>query len=416
MIGLPPAQGGEGEEEREIADFILDTGRRTGMNFNVTVGVFVPKPHTPYQWAAQLDEKRAREKLWFIRGALKSRGHRVGIQDPLSSSIEGLLARGNEGVGELVEEAYRRGCRLDAWAEYFREDLWRSLLAEREELLRESLGERERGTPLPWDFIDSGVATGFLKGECSRSEIGEFTSPCIEKCPHPCGICSKRAGILKNSIHDEVVYRDFPEPGGRRSSEKNFRGTAGSHRVLFSFPKEGAAIFQSHLSLMEIFSMALIRAGLPVRYSEGFNPLARLEIAAPLAVGIPSTAEIALVETETFLSAGEFEEALEGKLPEGILLTGACSLTVPFGEKKHSLSAALWGFRYRYAGQIVQIRAVEDREFRRSLGGMAGMGAEAPGVWSHSLERIAVLARFPGGPDKGESYFEVFKRLYPEPV
>jgi radical SAM superfamily enzyme YgiQ (UPF0313 family) len=109
MIGLPVGDyRGEDEnnrEEVEIVHFIKDIARRTGMHFSVNAGVFVPKPHTPYQWAAQIDEKRAREKLDYIRMNLKPSGHKVSVQDPFISLLEGVISRGDERVGDLIEEA-----------------------------------------------------------------------------------------------------------------------------------------------------------------------------------------------------------------------------------------------------------------------------------------------------------------------
>ncbi|MCL2600426.1 MAG: radical SAM protein, partial [Treponema sp.] len=112
-------------EENEIVNFVANVAKRTAMHFNINVGIFVPKPHTPYQWARQLDSRTAFLKLDFIRSRLKPKGHKVSVSETLISMIEGVMSRGDERAGDLAEEAFRLGSRLDAWQEYIAKDAWR---------------------------------------------------------------------------------------------------------------------------------------------------------------------------------------------------------------------------------------------------------------------------------------------------
>ncbi|GHV66600.1 B12-binding protein [Spirochaetia bacterium] len=434
MIGLPPAHNaadtanGAASEEKEIVDFIFDIGKQTGMNFNITVGAFVPKPHTPYQRAQQIGEEEARQKLDFIRSALKTRGHRTGIQDPFFSVLEGLIARGDERVGPLLETAFRQGCRLDAWSEHFKKPVWQKILDDNASLLRETLAVRPEDSPLPWDFIEQGVEQNFIKNECAKSSAGELTSPCMEKCTHNCGICHHGTKIVQNIIQHEVNSQENSPPIVRNNIQdevtsqardtklvqKSIQGEPNSHlkapsyRILFSFTKTGPAIFHSHLSLMEIFSMAITRSNLPVLFSEGFNPLPRLEIAAPLALGIVSRGEIALTEVAEYIPAEDFQSRLNEKLPDGIIITRAQNITIPFGAKKHSLALLLWGSIYRRPNypdpdSRDAVKTTDDKQYRLSF------LPELP-------ERLTVLARSPGGTGEttGESYFDVYQGLYPD--
>ena len=133
MIGLPlKTQSSQNNsalqrelksEEEEIASFVEKIARQTRMNFNINIGTFVPKPHTPFQYAMQLDRQAAERKLNFLRGRLKIQGHKVGIQNPLISVIEGIASRGDERAGDLFEEAFLLGCRLDSWTEYLKRDI-----------------------------------------------------------------------------------------------------------------------------------------------------------------------------------------------------------------------------------------------------------------------------------------------------
>ncbi|MDR0451371.1 MAG: TIGR03936 family radical SAM-associated protein [Treponema sp.] len=449
MIGLPvipdrpeaepgPEAPDPPNEEEGIVNFILELGRLTGMHFNVAVGVFVPKPHTPYQWAAQLDEESGRRKLDYIRSRLKPRGHKVNTSDPFMSLLEGLLSRGTEETAELVEQAWRRGCRLDAWQDHLKRDIWRELLESQPGLVSAIMsGRPEKNAELPWAVIRGGFETPYLRQELDKSEAKITTSPCIINCTHPCGACDGSIGIIQNNIHDgtdpDDVCRIGRDSGG--ISPKNAAppaplpdqgGGAFSRRLVFSFSKQGGAVFHSHLSLIEVFSMAFMRSGIPVGYTRGFNPLPALEIVAPLSIGIAAEGEIASVEIEEAVDPPLFLSSMNANLPEGIRLNRAEAYTIRRGEKKHSLSSLLWGFSYAVPGAaaflppetepgVKLVRFEDEKKFRKAL-------LDARGT-VFGLKRLSVLALPPArarGEDavralSGESYFDVYRALYPAP-
>lgn len=386
MIGLPLYTE---DEEVKIVDFIHDIARRTRMHFTINVGTFVPKPHTPYQDAVQLDEESARNKLLYIRSHLRPTGHKVSVQDPFFSTLEGIISRGDERVCVLIEEAYRAGCRLDAWTEQCRIDIWRALLDRHSVLIKEVLA----GKRSPWRCIESGTSLEYLQDECGKSAAGELTALCAKPCPHYCGVCSEERSVSVNTVDKEPAA---PSEMPLIIEEKQTVRGGATNRVVFSFSKTGPAIFHSHLSLMEIFSSAFTRAGLAVVYSQGFNPLPRLEIAAPLAIGIIARGEIALIDMLEAVSACDFIERLNRALPQGLKITDAAAVTIPFNAKKHSLAAFLWGFKYA-PGLLVP--ALKEKEYRL---------AQSKDL---VLERIAVLAR---GADNEtpRPYFEVYQELY----
>ena len=452
MLGLPKgAPGGlEKAEEEEIAAFIEGVARQTGMNFNINVGTFVPKPHTPFQWAAQMDRHEAERKLRFLRGRFKVKGHKLGIQDTMCSEIEGLLSRGDERVGELLEEAYGLGCKLDSWSEYIKRDIWEDLLGKYESLVSETLGKRDPNSTLPWSCIGSGIGEEYFQIEMNKANKGEITSPCIEKCTKSCQICRDGAEIVQNIIQDKVeigkeelghkeknieilplIKNQQPRPKGtghvvlirKLHSRFNtfFKHPKGrgikplstnkpdpeTNRIIFSFSKQGGAIFHPHLGLLEIFFMAFIRAGIPVLYTKGFNPLPKLEIASPLSLGIRAKGEIGAIDTEIFFPAEKFKAAMNAFLPEGFGIVGAMNARILSGNKKHSVSSLLWGYEYTGEnGEAELVRAADEKSYRLSRTG--------PGANVYGLERLSVLARSETDP-QGHSYFEIYRELYPEP-
>ncbi|MDR1143800.1 MAG: TIGR03936 family radical SAM-associated protein [Spirochaetaceae bacterium] len=398
MIGLPPDHGGG--EERRIADFILEAGRAVGAHFHITVGTFVPKPHTPYQRSRQLGVEEAWEKLRYIQSVLKPRGHKVSVHNPFISMLEGIIARGDEQVGEILEEAYTRGCRLDAWSDYISIDLWKSVLLERSALAASLLGQRPPQEKLPWSVIKSGAGDGFLENEALRSENSMLTSPCGQNCTHPCGVCFSPAGIAENSIHPVIENGGEPathEGTGQTESSGAFvSGTC--FRAVFSFSKTGSAVLISHLGVLEVFSMAFIRSGMNVVYTRGFNPLIKLDFASPAALGLVCKAEIASVDLENCPDSEDFTALLNPALPAGFTVHSVRLYHIAEGVKKHSVASLLWGFRY---GDSV-VAAGEEKTFRSAI---------TNGATLYGLVRDAVYAR---NPETGEAadYFDVYNALY----
>ena len=417
MIGLPlgaRTSGIQGEcglhrelksEEEEIAAFVERIAKQTGMRFNINVGTFVPKPHTPFQWAGQLEQEEAQKKLNYLRARLKPQGHKVGIQDPLISVVEGIASRGDERAGELFEEAYRLGSRLDSWTEYLKRDVWEELLEKHNVLVNEILKGKDTYLPLPWECISSGISERYFIRELEKSQAGENTLPCIENCTKPCGVCKndKTTEIVQNNIQSKVNSNES------LSFEILKKTDPATYRILFSFAKQGSAIFQPHLGLLEIFSMAFVRAEIPVLYSQGFNPLPRLDIASPLSLGIKARGEIATIDTVEFFDAEKYRITLNNFLPEGLVIAQAMNALIPSGEKKYSASSLLWGYTYAGEGGIPEpVKAADEKAYRASQLGSSGN--------VYDLERLSVLARATAGiKDEGQgvSYFEVYRGLYP---
>jgi radical SAM superfamily enzyme YgiQ (UPF0313 family) len=444
MIGLPaagdsPDSSALNAEVQSVVSFVLEASHKTGIHFNVNIGVFVPKPHTPYQRMPQIGIAEAEASLNAIRSRLKPAGHKVSVSNPLISLVEGVLSRGDESCSALIEKAWRADCRLDAWQDEAKKDVIRGILAEHRGLVQRILDGWNAEEALPWDPIKSRTAEKYFSREYSRSGACDFTSPCIENCTHPCGACSPDAGIVRNtaalpftsgtkdgSIQNIIQGKAISDEDGAEGGVKTGAGDGGSGtwRLLFSFEKKGRAVFHSHLSVLEIFSMAFVRADIPALYSEGFNPLPRLEVVAPLSLGAASEAEMAALDTAQFVDPAVFTEQLNRYLPSGFVVRGAENYYIPRGRKKYSLSSLLWGFGYITPGNSrVIITKEKEKEFRLSLGGPAG---EAKNAALYRLTRFAVLAESPAEDPRsvraaepsaeefrGETYFTVYRRLYP---
>jgi len=407
MIGLPAcSQEDSGDavytaEETEIVNFVSSVAKKTAMHFNINVGIFVPKPHTPYQWARQLDSETAIKKLDFIRSRLKPQGHKVSVCDPFVSMLEGILSRGDERAGSMVEQAFRLGTRLDPWQEFISKDAWQTTLENNPGLADEFLAAKDPSAPLPWSVINAGVSPAYLRKELEKSNRAELTPPCAEDCGERCGVCNEQ--LAMSNAYEPKPDSRLPTPDSPLPSKKP---DPVIWRLLFGFSKEGSAVFHGHLSLVEIFSMALCRAGLDVQYTQGFNPLAKLEIVSPLSVGISAGGEIAAVEFLHTIQPNEFLEKMNATLPEGLKITQAECYCIPSGSKKHSLSSLLWGFGYAGTdGETIHIPSSAEKALREKH--------LSSGQTLFSLRRSCVLAKnLIDGGQPWASYFDVYSYLY----
>lgn len=173
-----------------IAEYfnVPKTQRAKGLRVTVSVSVFVPKPFTPFQWAAQdtLDAIIAKQE--HLRQVLNIKGVTFHWHEPYVSFLEACFARGDRRMGRVLRSAFEKGCILDGWNETFRYDLW--MEAFRDCGLDPAFyahRARTKEEVLPWDHIDSGVTKQFLWHEKEKSERAETTKDCRKGC-NGCGL------------------------------------------------------------------------------------------------------------------------------------------------------------------------------------------------------------------------------------
>ncbi len=197
MMGLPTETDDDIRAIPALAQRVLDIGRdvvpkgqRGGLSVSISVAVFVPKPHTPFQWQGQLglDEVRRRQKL--LLDSTHDRAIRISYSDSETSLLEAALSRAGREALPLVLEAWRRGARFDAWSDQFRFGTWQEA-AEAVGIDLEELACRELPLEarLPWDHTSPGVDVGFLRREWRRALEGKTTVDCTFASCTGCGVC-----------------------------------------------------------------------------------------------------------------------------------------------------------------------------------------------------------------------------------
>jgi radical SAM family uncharacterized protein len=195
MVGLPT----ETEEDLDgigtIAKNILAINEeihgRKNSRFNVTISVsnFVPKPHTPFQWVAQDTPEEFNRKHNYINNILPKRNIKYQYHDSFESILEGIFARGDRRVADLLEIAWRKGCLFDGWSEFLNKPAWREAMEETGITAAEYCHrERSYDEPLPWDMIDPRISKKYLISESKKALEGQPTEDCRKGCTG-CGIC-----------------------------------------------------------------------------------------------------------------------------------------------------------------------------------------------------------------------------------
>ncbi len=316
MIGLPTETEADVDAIVELVKDLRQhirghTGRRRG-KINVSVATFIPKPHTPFQWCAQLSLAESRRRIEYLRSALRIPGVQFKWQNPEVSLLEGLVARGDRRLSRLLMTAHRLGCRFDGWSDRFRFDLWKQALEASgigvDEYLFQETG---RDDPLPWDHIDSRVDRDFLWREW-RSALAQSQTPDCRngKCQN-CGACDFEHIAPRTAACDPDGGAAAPEP----SVSAEYRP------VEVYYEKKGPARFFGHLEMVNIFFRALRRAGLSVARTRGFHPKPKVAFSDPLPIGMESLRERFVLHLARSATPRDLMEGLNAALPEGLRVT-----------------------------------------------------------------------------------------------
>ena len=182
MLGLPTENEedirGIGELSNQIAAVFYETvPKEKRVNGKVQIvastSFFIPKPFTPFQWAAMCTKEEFLEKAYITRASIKEQLNQKSIKynwhEADISVLEGVFARGDRKIAKVIEQAYRRGCIFDAWSEYFKNDIWMEAFEECDiDITFYTTRKRGMDEIFPWDFIDCGVSKDFLKREWEK--------------------------------------------------------------------------------------------------------------------------------------------------------------------------------------------------------------------------------------------------------
>lgn len=333
MNGLPH------ETEEDIAgisalasEVIEEYYRTPGVNkkqrpqVTLSVACFIPKPHTPFEREPQALPEELLEKQKFLSSCITDRKIRYNYHDAKVSRIEAVFARGDRRLGAAILEAVRSGETFDAWTEYFSYEKWLEIF---EKCGLDPAFYANRTIPdeevLPWDVIDCGVSKDFLLRERHKAAKAVPTPACHVHCSgcgantmapaEECRWCP--GGEKKNAVSPADIVTPAPAKPSA-STPKPDPALKPVRTVRIKFSKTGSLAYIGHLDLMNTVSRIIIRSGLPVWYTEGFNPHPKLVFATPLSVGHAGEREVVDVKLVKDVSDDSIVETLRPLTPDGM--------------------------------------------------------------------------------------------------
>ena len=343
MIGFPTETDADLDAIVDLCARIKRLPEAKGKNITASVSTLVPKPHTPFQWVAQISPSETLRKQRLLADGL----HRVKVtfryHDAFSSFLEGIFARSGRELAPVIERAYALGCRLDSWDSELDRDKWTQAFLDCGVDAESYLNDRDPGSPLPWDHLHPGISREYLRDEYERALRAETTGSCRASRCTTCGTCDFR--VVKNVLYPreqtEELVASLP------ASNHETAGIEPEARVRLCFEKSGALRFIGHLELVTLFHRAVRRARLPIAFSQGFHPLPRIAFGPPLQLGIESRAEYADLYFTRALELDLLCRELNQALPDDLRVREAKILPMSAPSIQESIA------RFRYSASWI---------------------------------------------------------------
>lgn len=394
MIGLPTETD---DDILAIVDLCRKARDAAGpgikrLQITAAISPFVPKPHTPFQWEAQLSREEIHRRIGLLLDAFKKEKRMtMRWHDPQISFLEGVFSRGDRRLAPVVERAYRKGAIFVSWMEHFTLAPWLEALAEEGLTPEEYQRAIPLDSPLAWDHIENGVSREFLLRERANAIKEKTVGDCrYEKCLF-CGACDtnvapsllpKPAGtdtivrVLNfperdQNAHDPVIDEygrvvpqggwvkndDAKDGGGKKNRPPAISGHLAKktlHLRLW-YERKGLSVYLSQLELQSLFERALRRADIPLSFSQGFHPLPVLSFCRALPVSVASEEEWISIHLREHRVPQAVADALGTILP-GLTITGVEVLAVNRrpAESEHDT------FRLEYIGDPAKTHEFTD--------------------------------------------------------
>jgi len=323
MVGLPTETDEDLLGIADICGRVLQVGREYTHKaaVNVTLSPFVPKPHTPFQWDEALPERETFERINFVKRSTRSGQVHFRYSSSQMAMIAALVGRGGREIADVIETAFRNGCRFDSWGEIFDFEKWQVAFDAHNVDTAAKMKPIPFSERLPWTHISKGPSAQRLIEQRQKTslQLSPYESP------------------VEEPSEETIGNERQPAFGrGKKRVAAKTQIAPTKNRVRLRWSKSTRFKYMSHLENLHLLERALRRAGLPVAYSLGHNPTMKLSLGPPLPLGFTSEAEYIDVTLESSLMAFMLDN-LRRQLPEGIEILEARTAL----EKKASLSSAL---------------------------------------------------------------------------
>jgi len=361
MIGHPTETQ---EDIKALVDLIHRVlrvaSKYRGKRINISISPFIPKSMTPFQWAKQDAMHETREKIDFIVDKIRSKKVKISWRNPDIALVEGMIARGDRRVAQVIKRAWQLGANLEGWSEFFDFSRYKTAMEEAGLSFEQFTAGYATDQALPWDHIDKGIPKKFLLTDYQRALEQTSLDDCRFSLCNKCGlmgqtVCKEliqkqeRNELLAQPVeHQEIV---LPQPPAGDAELKVDRTVV---HVRMHYRRGNAVRFLSHLDVLRLFERALRRARIPIVFTQGFNPHPKLSFSPSLATGLTSDAEYVDLQIKEGAQPVDLKQRLAAQLPLGMDIIAVKRL-----QKKAATIAALVNrvdYECRLNGQTAELK------------------------------------------------------------
>ncbi len=325
MIGLPTETAEDIDAIADLAKMTKQIGNQAArgrQQINVSVGTFVPKPHTPFQWEAQIPTEESREKISHLKKCLPRKGINLKWHDPEQSFLEGVFSRGDRRLSLLLESVWKKGARLDGWSEFFDLKRWQESASECSLELGNYLRARNRDEILPWQHLTSGIDESFLRQELEKALSEAYTPDCRYHACQKCGLCDFKTiqPVVINRKKTLITKDKKHKQSDLETTTQSLKNEENSHfRYTVTYSRIGEICYLGHLEILQIVFRVLRRAGIRTNFSKGFNPSPKISFGPAMPVGTQSLAEYFVMDLPAPLdNLQETKSKLNKQMPPGL--------------------------------------------------------------------------------------------------
>ncbi|MDK9709330.1 MAG: TIGR03960 family B12-binding radical SAM protein [Desulforhopalus sp.] len=324
MIGLPTETDEDILAIADLAKKIMNDkskgGGRGKRQITISVGTFVPKPHTPFQWAEQLSMDAGMERIQRIKRTLPGKGCNLRYHSPRQSFLEGVFSRGDRRLATLIEKAWGEGARLDGWDEHFDLSRWQQAAETCQLSLEWYLQARNIEDILPWQHLSSGVTPQFLLDEQEKAWREDYTPDCRYHACQKCGLCDfKTIQPVVCNRGKNVVTEQSASPQVPDCAAQEHNPFTGHYKYIVHYSRLGNICYLGHLEMLQGIFRTLRRAAIQTNFSQGFNPSPKISFGPALAAGTESLAEFFIMDLpEPLKDCAATAKVLNEKLVPGL--------------------------------------------------------------------------------------------------
>jgi len=329
MIGLPTETKQDIDEIIHLVQKAMTVrggGHGKGKKqITVSVGTFVPKPHTPFQWERQLSSEESTERIRQLQNGLPRNGCNFRYHSPQISFLEGVFSRGDRRLGRLMELAWQAGARLDGWDEHFDLTRWQKAAELCGLDLDNYLRARDMDETLPWQHLQTGVDQQFLQDELTKAKEEAYTPDCRYHACQKCGLCDFKTlmPVVYNRSGNALTEISYPLSADSVKNRRDDRSTETGHfKYMVHYSRIGDVCFLGHLEILQVIFRTLRRASITTNFSQGFNPSPKISFGPALPVGTESLAEFFIMDLPAPINnPAAIAERLNASIVPGLQIT-----------------------------------------------------------------------------------------------